>query len=186
VSALLSKMLDPTVKTRFWAKVKKRGPGECWEWTASRTTRGYGKFKIASYTLVASHRVALALHTGEDPVDMFALHSCDCRICCNPEHLRWGTIKDNSRDMLERGRHRNGNLSTFRNPLPVPTPEQLKQVVAMLDAGGLLDKQIGLAVDLPYAAVRSIRQGMTWCEEVKAIRRVATAGACDTRDEVAA
>jgi hypothetical protein len=47
--------------------------------------------------------VALYL-SGVDVKDLFVLHSCDNPPCCNPNHLRTGTAKDNSRDMVERGR----------------------------------------------------------------------------------
>lgn len=36
------------------------------------------------------------------------LHSCDNRACINPEHLRKGTAKENTADMVSRGRARNG------------------------------------------------------------------------------
>ena len=29
---------------RFWAKVDKRGPDDCWEWTGRRYEHGYGNF----------------------------------------------------------------------------------------------------------------------------------------------
>ena len=33
------------------------------------------------------------------------LHSCDNPSCCNPEHLRWGTAKENADDREVRNRH---------------------------------------------------------------------------------
>ena len=49
------------------------------------------------------HRLALERKQGR-PIERgkFALHDCDWPSCVNPEHLREGTYKDNTRDMLER------------------------------------------------------------------------------------
>ena len=35
-----------TVEERFWSKVDKREPDDCWEWQASLDTRGYGNLGI--------------------------------------------------------------------------------------------------------------------------------------------
>ena len=33
------------------------------------------------------------------------LHSCDEPLCINPDHLRWGTARENAMDCVNRGRH---------------------------------------------------------------------------------
>lgn len=90
---------------RFWSKVDKKSDNECWNWKG-KTKKGYGWFTVHTRDKVRefiASRVALYL-SGVDVKDLFVLHSCDNPPCCNPNHLRTGTAKDNSRDMVERGR----------------------------------------------------------------------------------
>ena len=96
--------LTPEVQARFWAKVDRRGPDECWEWRGHRHPRGYGRFFQHQKPMVAT-RVVLELSGHPRPSESHnALHSCDNPACCNPAHLRWGTQKDNMRDAIERNR----------------------------------------------------------------------------------
>lgn len=41
-------MIDKKDMKRFWSKVQRAGPDECWEWTASKTLDGYGQFWLKS------------------------------------------------------------------------------------------------------------------------------------------
>jgi hypothetical protein len=90
---------------RFWAKVDKRGPDECWPWAAALSNRGYGKFSIPKNRWLLAHRVAWQLTHGLIPEGQIVRHKCDNPLCTNPEHLELGTHQDNSDDMAKRQRH---------------------------------------------------------------------------------
>lgn len=101
---------------RFWEKVNKDGPvpahcpelGPCWLWTASTNKAGYGKIGSgaggpAEQTLLAP-RVAWELTNDPIPAGLLALHHCDNPPCVNPAHLFLGTSRDNTQDMIAKGR----------------------------------------------------------------------------------
>lgn len=96
-----------SLEERFWAKVDRRHEDECWPWTASLTTSGYGQIQawtVKGWRPVACSRVAYALTYGDIPEASWVLHSCDNPPCCNPAHLRLGTPADNAQDRVDRGR----------------------------------------------------------------------------------
>ena len=74
----------------------------CLEWQ-NTITDGYAIKRIDN-KLHRIHRiVATYLIPNPDELEM-VLHSCDNRSCINPRHLRWGTQKDNMRDLSLRRR----------------------------------------------------------------------------------
>lgn len=76
---------------------------------------------------VPVHRaVYMAHHNTVLAPDMQVLHSCDNPACCNIEHLFIGTSKDNSLDMLSKGR----NAKTYRKHIRqrVYTPEEIEAI----------------------------------------------------------
>jgi len=80
---------------------------ECWEWSSSKNEKGYGKFLVnAEIGEIRAHRASLLLLCGVDAGAMLVLHRCDNPGCVRPEHLFLGTAKDNTQDMLAKGRQR--------------------------------------------------------------------------------
>ena len=96
------------IAERFWEKVRKGRPNECWEWQAARNEKGYGRLTAGRGVHLKAHRVAWALSNGcKLEPSACILHRCDNPPCCNPRHLFVGTMKDNTDDMIKKGRNSN-------------------------------------------------------------------------------
>ena len=110
VPFLISSGFTEKEAQRFIAKVDDSGgPDACWEWMAWLTSTGYGGVRLKGKAQRVNRLVCFAVHTDQE--GPCALHSCDNRKCCNPNHLRCGTKQDNMHDMVMRGRHNKQKLS---------------------------------------------------------------------------
>jgi hypothetical protein len=100
---------DPALKAnleaRFWPKVDRRDPDECWPWIAKATHPfGYGRMTAGRGNHLKAHRIAYALEHGSVPDGESVLHECDSPPCCNPRHLFLGSQQKNIEDMRGKGR----------------------------------------------------------------------------------
>ena len=82
----------------------------CMVWNKSRTKGGYGQ-KGMNGTKYYTHRLVCEIVHGAPESKQEVLHSCDNPPCCNPNHLAWGTRKQNVADMLAKGRNRSNGPS---------------------------------------------------------------------------
>lgn len=143
-----------TLEKRFWSKVDKRGPDDCWPWVGTRLATGYGRLKAGGRQLLASrlvlHLTGRSLEAGE-----FACHHCDNPSCVNPAHLFVGTRSDNMLDMYAKGRRRQGGSS---NPRARLTPEQVHAIRSRTDSLHQLAREFGVR----HTTIHAIRIGKSW------------------------
>ena len=85
---------------RFSAKIARRGVGDCWPWIAGKNSHGYGTFWMDG-SLHLAHRLAVVFDGRKIPDGMQVDHTCRNRLCCNPEHLRIVTPRQNSLENSE-------------------------------------------------------------------------------------
>ena len=97
-------MARKSVKDRLLEKISPEPNSGCWLWTAGVNSSGYGMIGVGSRGAAGAHRISYELFKGPIPEGQMILHSCDCRVCINPDHLAVGTAKQNASDMISRGR----------------------------------------------------------------------------------
>lgn len=118
-----------SLEKRFWRHV--RVTAGCWPWTGHKNSPdGYGQISTVGKRQEQAHRVAYRLLVSPIPMGEKVLHTCDNHLCVKPSHLYAGTNKDNTRDMMAKGRCRWTGAGTRKL-----TPELRRRLAAAAAAG---------------------------------------------------
>jgi hypothetical protein len=148
-----------TIEERFWSKVDKRGPDECWEWTAGRPDGKYGRFFWYGKQTPA-HRCAWESVNGSIPDGKDILHSCDNPPCCNPSHLRPGTNLENVHDRDNKGR--GARLFGERNPRHKLRLEQVIEIRERYIPRKTSEEKLAKEYGVGREAISKIIRGENW------------------------
>lgn len=142
---------------RFWSRVQK-GDG-CWIWTGSYSVRGYGAFtwKLnGRWHTMNAHRAAWIIVNGPIQKGLFVCHKCDNRKCVRPDHLFVGTAKDNSADMVAKGRSRHSDAHATKL-----TSDAVLQIVK-LASEGKRNKDIARMFSITEDMIGAILRRKVW------------------------
>lgn len=138
-----------SLEEKFWEKVDKRGPDECWPWLASvgpSTERGaggvirhyadsyghMGVWRDGRWKTEGAHRISYMLATGEWPgPGKHVAHRCDVRRCVNPTHLFLTDNDGNIADKVAKGRQTRGE----KMPWHKLTEEKVREIKRLLATG---------------------------------------------------
>ena len=88
--------------------LKAFGEGDCLICHLAPNARGYSPVSIGGRGGIKyrGHRLVWEEINGSIPEGILVCHSCDNRRCINPDHLFLGMAKDNTQDMMKKGRHK--------------------------------------------------------------------------------
>lgn len=126
---------------------------DCIEWPGHRNRHGYGIITRHEREYFA-HRIEWMNHHGTIPDGLCVCHRCDNPPCVNIEHLWLGTLADNNRDKLEKGRARSG----INNKI---TPSEVAEI-RRLRAEGMKLREIAALYPICLGQVHRIVRGHRW------------------------
>jgi hypothetical protein len=162
---------------RFWAKVDKNGPvpahrpqlGQCWLWRGTRDEKGYGQIREGGRgtPLLKAHRVAYEIANGPAPKGAMVLHRCDTPACVRSEpngagHLFPGTPKDNTADMIAKGRAKLRMAPSGERASGAKLTAAQVQEVKSLRAEGWTQTRLAARFGLSQQAISYLLAGRTW------------------------
>lgn len=157
--------LTPAEIERFWKRIDRRGPQECWLWSGELNNNGYGRFSAyrRGRVRLLAHRVARWLETGETGEGKMLLHSCDTPRCCNPGHLRIGTQVDNMRDAKAKGRASDPpHWSGETHPKARLSSSDVETIRRRYEAGGVTQGALGAEYGISQEHISKIVRRASW------------------------
>lgn len=140
---------------RFWNKVERRGPDDCWLWQGGVGGGGYGCISVGGRggNLLKAHRVSYELAHGPLADGIWVLHHCDNPPCVNPKHLFAGTPSDNMYDCSAKGRlHRRTKL----------TLESVRDIRRVHAAGEATYDQLAERYSVKPRTIVAVCKGENW------------------------
>ena len=158
--------MKKSLADRFWEKCNKQNANDCWVWTATKTSYGYGSFRMGSLTdntrrKEMAHRVAYMLSTGNDiPKGAVIMHACDNPPCVNPAHLSVGTYAENGKAAYDRKRRASTIKPGEKSPRALLTQENVDYIRQVGYAKTA--RELALELNVGTSTITAIRTGQNW------------------------
>ena len=145
------------VEQRFWLKVDKRGPDECWPWLARRRPKGYGQFfhkgKDRPAVRVALDLAGVIVPAGHEPD-----HTCCNAWCMNLKHIEVVTKREN----VLRAKDRQRIVAHAADRPMVSNAKLTADQVRAIRLDGRGDKLVASMFKVSPKTVRSVKQRIVY------------------------
>lgn len=106
--------------------------------------------------MAVASRVSWEVHHGEIPEGLCVLHVCDVRHCVNPEHLFLGTKRDNSDDMIRKGRAKHIGLKGPTNPNSKLSWKQARQIRSLYETGDFSQRFLASLYHVSLSVIQDV------------------------------
>jgi len=147
------------IRSRFEEKVIKSDG--CWGWNGYLDKNGYPLLKSGSggkeFKETRGNRISWLLYVGEIPEGKYLCHNCDNPLCTNPDHLFLASAKQNSEDMVKKGR---GNKGSKHGNSKLT--EELVKEIRVKFRDGVMIKRIMEDYKISRQTSHDIKYGNTW------------------------
>ena len=154
-------MLAP-MADRFWIKVEKLGPNDCWPYRGEINHSGYGIFNpwAEHRGRCMAHRMAWELTFGKVSHGKEVCHKCDNPPCCNPGHLFEGTHAENMADSKNKGRARGARGEKHR--CAILNESQVIEIRRLAATGTISQRRIGILFGVSKPTINGIVSRRKW------------------------
>lgn len=129
---------------------------DCWVWQKAIIKDGYGQTYLG-HKAIRAHRASYAAYVEDIPKGLCVLHKCDNPRCCNPDHLMLGTVDENVKDRVRKGRGAIGSR-VGRSKLK---DEDIPRILE-LRRGGMILVDIAKIFGVSYSLISIISRGEGW------------------------
>lgn len=130
----------------------------CWNYLGTPCTNGYPQFHMRGVAYMAN-RISWEFHKGPIPDGKWVLHTCDNRMCVNPDHLFIGDRQDNINDMHNKRRAVNQVGDKNHNSKLYST--DVKKIKDQL-AQGKTCAELAKEYNVSWTTIKFIKTGKTW------------------------
>lgn len=132
--------------------------GDCIIWTGCKDKDGYGLVVFGHRKMFRLTRVLWNMTHGPIPAKHFVCHSCDRPSCVNVKHFFLGTAGDNTRDMIRKDRHLQGNSHPCTK-----VPDELVPEMRRLRSEGWSLNDLAAKYNTTFQNVSKICRGESRC-----------------------
>lgn len=167
--------IPAATRERFWSHVAVVDDDDsCWLWQGAKFRKSYGNFHVPKLGNIGAHIIAFILAHNTAPLQLqpsdCVLHRCDNPPCCRPKHLFKGTKKDNTHDMMRKGRDKFSENVKKAQQHPLRgsakwnhklTEDDVRKIKGAR-ASGIGQKRLARQYGVRFQTIQAIDHGRTW------------------------